>query len=319
MKRVVTGGELTQDAMRPADLMDGYLARAGADIARFELLQGGRERPCPACGGAGRVEFARLGFPYQRCHACASLFVSPLPDPARLARYHAEGEAERFRREQMLPLTADVRSRHALGPRARWVLSAVAGLRGDVTLAHAGPDLSHLAGLLGPSIALVPLPDAPDPKAPPLAGVVAFDVLERAADLAQALGRCRVALRPGGLLFVTTMSGDGLELRVLGARARNLVPPVHLHLLSREGWAAALGRAGFTLVEYSTPGELDVQAVADASRRDPELPLPPIVAELVRHEDEQVRRAFQEVLQQAGLSTHVQLLATADGNARHTS
>src|SRR5207245_641506 len=105
--------------------------------------------------------------------------------------------------------------------------------------------------------------------------------------------------------FVTTMSGDGLEVRMLGSRSRSLVPPVHLQLLSRAGWAVALAREGFTLVEYSTPGELDVQAVADACRRDPDVRLPPILDELIRQEDEQVGRAFQEVLQQAGLSAHV--------------
>jgi hypothetical protein len=145
----------------------------------------------------------------------------------------------------------------------------------------------------------------------PLHAVIAFDVLERSVDFARALHRCRRALRPSGLLFVTTMSGEGFEVRMLSAQARSLVPPVHLQLLSRAGWAAALAREGFTLVEYSTPGELDVQAVAEACRRDPGLRLPPILDELIRHGDDQVTRAFQEVLQQACLSAHVQLVAEA--------
>ena len=310
MKRVVTSGELTQRAMRPGDLLDAYLAHAQADIARFDLLQGGVERGCPACGGTGTPEFVRLGFPYQRCATCRSLFVSPLPDEHRLARYHAEGAAEQFRREHVLPMTADVRARHALGPRARWALAAAAARLGPgLTFAQFGAESRPLLDLVGASASVIRWPDESSDVR--IDGAIAFDVLERSADFSRALHRCRGALRARGLLFVTTMSGDGFEVRMLGARTAALVPPVHLQLLSRAGWVAALAREGFTLVEYSTPGELDVQAVAEVCQRDPDLQLPPILDELVRHEDEQVGRVFQELLQQACLSAHVQLVAEA--------
>jgi len=312
MKRVVTNGELTQRAMRPDDLLDAYLAHAQADIARFELLQGGLERGCPACGGQGMPEFVRLGFSYQRCGTCRSLFVSPVPEEDRLARYHAEGAAERFRREQVLPMTADVRARHALGPRARWVLATAAARLGPgPTFAQFGAESPALLELLSGSTSVVRWPDgmSGDPAEAQLDGVIAFDVLERSVDFSDELHRCRCVLRPRGLLFVATMSGEGFEIRMLGPRTAALVPPVHLQLLSRAGWLAALAREGFTLVEYSTPGQLDVQAVAEACRRNPDVLLPPILDELLRHEDEQVGRAFQELLQQACLSSHVQLVA----------
>jgi hypothetical protein len=311
MKRVVTGGELSQHAMRPADLQDAYLTRAASDITTCELLIGGCERSCPACGGTGEVEFVRLGFPYHRCDRCRSLFVSPLPDAQRLARYHEEGEAERFRREQMLPVTASVRARHALAPRVHWVMTAAARLGSSRSFAHLGAGGSPYLDLLRAAGADIHSAESVSRETPAalVDGVIAFDVLERSAEFTSVLRRCRDVLRPRGLLFVTTMSGDGLEVRVLGSRTRSLVPPVHLQLLSRAGWLAALGREGFTLVEYSTPGELDVQAVAEVCQRDPGVRLPPILDDLIRHDDDQVGRAFQEVLQQAGLSAHVQLVA----------
>lgn len=314
MKRVVTSGELTQRAMRPATLVDAYLAHVQTDIARFELLQGGADRRCPACGGGGTLDFVRLGFRYQRCATCRTLFVSPVPQEDRLARYHAEGAAERFRREQLLPVTADVRVRHAVEPRARWVLAATAARLGsDVTFAQFGTESPQLVEFLRASASVVGWPDQlpVDPVRARIHGAIAFDILERSPDFAGALRGCRRALRPQGLLFVTTMSGEGFEVRMLGPRTTALVPPVHLQLLSRAGWDAALAREGFTLVEYSTPGELDVQAVAEVCRHDPDIVLPPILAELVRHDDGQVGRAFQELLQQACLSSHVQLIAEA--------
>jgi len=314
MKRVVTSGELTQRAMRPADLLDAYLAHVQADVTRFDLLRGGRERGCPACGGEGAFDCERLGFSYKRCLSCQSMFVSPLPDPDRLARYHTEGDAERFRREKVLPMTADVRTRHAEAPRARWALAAAAARLGSgLTFAQMGVDSPQLHELLSVSASVVrSSEEAIDGYADASADcVIAFDLLERSTDFSRTLHRCRAALRQAGLLFVATMSGDGFEVRMLGAHTRSLVPPVHLQLLSYAGWLAALAREDFTLVEYSTPGELDVQAVAEVCRRDAGLRLPPILDELVRHDDDQVGRAFQEVLQQACLSAHVQLVAEA--------
>lgn len=317
MKRVVTSGELTQRAMRPDDLMDAYLAHAKADIARFGLLQGGLKRDCPACSGQGEPAFVCLGFPYLRCGRCRSLFVSPVPGEDRLVRYHAEGAAERFRGEQFVPMTADVRARHVLGPRAHWVLAAAAARLGSgLTFGQFGAESPPLIALLSASASVIRWPDdvSVNPADALVDCAIAFDVLEQSVDFPRALHRCRRALRPRGLLFVTTMSGDGFEVSMLGPRTAALVPPVHLQLLSRTGWVAALAREGLTLVEYSTPGELDVQAVAEVCRRDPDFRLPPILDELVRHEDEQVGRAFQELLQEACLSSHVQLVAETSTN-----
>ena len=314
MKRVVTSGELTQGAMRPSDLHDGYVERVRADIVRFDLLREAVDRDCPACGGQGDAAFVRLDFHYRRCRECRSLFVSPQPDEERLARYHRESGAERFRQDEVLPAVADVRVRHALAPRAHWVLtSGAARQRAPLTIGHVGATSPQLVELLRSSASVVrsvlPLTDATAEST--LDCIIAFDVLERSPGFARTLHRCGAVLRPGGLLFVTTMSGEGFEVRMLRERTESLIPPLHLQLLSRAGWAAALAREGFGLVEYSTPGELDVQAVAEACRRDPAVRLPPIVDELVRHEDDEVRRTFQDLLQQAGLSSHVQLVAEA--------
>jgi hypothetical protein len=316
MKRVVTSGDLRQGAMRPADLLAAYVAHAQADIARLRLLEDARERGCPACGGTGVFEFERLGFHYHRCGTCQTLFVTPLPGEDRLQRYHREGEADRFRREHVLPTTADVRARHGGYPRAHWVQAVVtARLGSPITVAHFGEDSSGLLEPLRAALSVVEWSDAAEvPSSMAVDAIVAFDVLERSRDLSAVLRRCRRALRARGLLFVTTISGEGFEIRMLGGHTASLVPPVHLHLLSREGWQRVLTREGFQVVEYSTPGELDVQAVAEACRRHG-IRLSPILDDLVCREDEQVGRAFQEVLQQASLSSHVQLIAEAHEGA----
>lgn len=321
MKRVVTGGDLLQQEMRPPDLLARYLALVESDLKAIGLEDGhGTPRPCPACSGDGSEAFGRLGFTYRACETCGTLFVSPAPDQVLLDRYHGKSSAERFWRDTLLQATTEVRVRHMVGPRAHWVTATAASRLGtDLTACDVGgryPVLRDL--LLGTPIVreLVGLPLGWDPEPGPARAfdvLVAFDAVERVLDLQRALRWYRGLLRPGGLLFVSTIASDGFEVRLLGGRMRTLVPPIHLHLLSRKGWTAVLEQCGFRLTEYSTPGGLDVQAVAEAYRADPGFALPPIIEDLVCHEDEAVRRAFQEVLQQAGLSSHVQFVAVAEG------
>jgi hypothetical protein len=221
------------------------------------------ERDCPACGGDGTPEFDRIGFPYLRCGTCRSLFVSPVPDGDRLARYHADGAAERVRRERVLSMTAEVRARHALTPRVRWVLAAAAARLGPgLTFAQFGAEFPVLLEQLRGSVSIVPWPD--EGRAASEARIdcaIAFDALERSANFSHALHQCRQALRPHGLLFVTTMSCDGFEVRMLGPRTAAIVPPVHLQLLSRVGWLAGLAREGFGVIEYSTQHDRHLLAV----------------------------------------------------------
>lgn len=322
MKRIVTGGDLLQHAMRPPELLNAYVELVERDVRELGLLtEPGRERRCPACDGAGEPAFDRLGFAYRRCQGCNSLFVSPLPEPDRLERYREEGASERFWRERVLAATAGVRSRHTLNPRAHWVATTAATRLGSgLALADFGsrdPRIKDFLAALPVFTSYVRVaPTGVDSEIN--AGVaIAFETFELCADLGAALRRCHQILRPGGLLFVSTPSGTGFEVKLLAGKMRSLVPPIHLQLLSRAGWVRALAAARFELVEYSTPGALDVQAVADACRRDPALRLPAVIDELVRHEDEMVGHAFQEVLQQAGLSAHVQFVAARSGEQKH--
>src|SRR6266849_10330854 len=165
--------------MRPPELVHAYLELVQRDVAAYGLLDAAAgPRRCPACGGDGAEAFRRLGFAYRRCERCASLFVSPAPDPARLERYQCESAAEGFWRDNLLTATASVRSRYALGPRAHWVLGTAAARCGrdlDVYV------LGARAGVIAETVGVSPVVRRCVPvTSTEMAGaadvVVAFDV-----------------------------------------------------------------------------------------------------------------------------------------------
>lgn len=77
---------------------------------------------------------------------------------------------------------------------------------------------------------------------------VMFDVIEHLLDPIVSLARIRRALRPGGLLIVSTPNVDALTRFGLGIDWAVLSPAEHLYNFSGDSLSLALQRAGFTRV-----------------------------------------------------------------------
>ena len=73
--------------------------------------------------------------------------------------------------------------------------------------------------------------------------------------------------RPGGLILVSGLCGDGLDIRTLGA-LNAVSPPHHPTFLSQQGARALVDRAGLDCVSFETPGQLDVDILRSALLND---------------------------------------------------
>lgn len=330
MKRVVVVDDLREFEIRPQDGFNEYTTLLERDVARIF----GRERgvtlaACPACGTTdAEPAFEKLGFQYLRCRFCRSLYVSPRPTDEMLHTFYMESEAVEFWNSTLAYRTADARRAHIFQPRVAWVVATAEShgcLRGTFVdyypkyraflegIAAMGRFEQHVVmspwdffpeGLVpGGFMALDSLPDG-------TASVLsALEVIERVHDLSALLGRLWALLGQGGLLFATTLTASGFDIQVLGPRARNLLPPTHLNVLTVEGVTTLMGRSGFEIRELSTPGQLDVELVLNALREEPTIELPVVIDDLFRRRDEHVQHVFQEFLQQACLSSHLRLVA----------
>lgn len=340
MKHVVVFDGLRELSIRPRELFDEYAAAVARDAAR--LLEGRAAFvpvPCPGCGEApAHAAFTKHGFEFLRCRICRSLYVSPRPTPETLAAFLPASEGLVFWNRRFAAATAVERVGSIFRPRAAWVEDATGRERPRVLvdfqtryagflralaeggafdrLVSADPQIARgeLTGIPGCEVAgdVERLAAA----APGSAAAVSIqEGLERAADPGRLLAAAARILRPHGMLFVTTVAGTGFEIQVLGPFSRSVLPPVQWNLLSLEGIQRLLVRHAFATVELSTPGQLDLEIVRLAAEQEADLRLPPFVEELVRHRGPEAHQAFQEVLQQTLMSTHVRLSAQRAGAA----
>lgn len=322
--------------IRPLDLFSRYLTLAREDAETFFDRRHFVEVTCPGCSAEmARQAFEKFGFRYVVCEACDSLYTSPRPSRRMLEEYYQKGKAVRFWGSEFYRATSESRKERIFRPRAE-LIARLADTFGDLKRyafldigAGYGLFLDELRQLrvferiagIEPSPALADVcrrkgfdiiekyaEDLSDKDA--LAGMAtAFEVLEHVFDPAAFLGGVCRTLIENGLMIFTTLTISGFDLQALWENSNSIYPPHHINLLSIEGMESLVMRAGFEIVELSTPGKLDVDIISNALAENPELPLPRFVSYILKRRNEDTRAEFQGFLQDHRLSSHVRVVA----------
>jgi SAM-dependent methyltransferase len=323
---------MREDDIRPAVLMDQFHTLLRRDAERLSQRSDGFVAiHCAFCGEDQPVPaFTKTGFDYQLCGACGSLYLSPRPTAEALRRHAAGSEAVEFWSTHFYAQTAAARREKMFRPRAALVADLLES--GVVDGTHAIADIGAGYGMFLQEIAELSLFDLtvgvePDER---LAAIcreqgfevvpswaedlrpdelnvdcaTAFEVIEHVSEPLTFLRGCANALRPGGVLLLTTLTIGGFDVQTLWAEARSISPPEHINLPSIAGVSALFARAGFEEIEVSTPGELDVDIVRNYLAADPTRDVSRF-ARAVALADDETREDFQRFLQRRRLSSHL--------------
>lgn len=330
MKRVTVTSEYVEADIRPPNLLSEFRRLS---IENAQTYFSGRSKmvevPNPATGGLdSEFAFEKDGFRYNLAHDCGSLFVSPRPTRDALEDYYRTSEASAYQVEHYTKETAEARRYHLLRSLAIWMgrlfdeygtckapsyvdigtaSPAIFDEIAELDLFHDLYSLNPLPGLEGEfeergvKIIHEPIVDV---------GVVsAFQQIEKQFSPLELVKSAGDMLAVGGLFFMTTRTCSGFDLQVLWDKTPYIFVPEHLNLLSVEGLRALIDRAGLDTVEFSTPGQLDLELVQHAAGDDPSIELPRFVRYLIEERNEDAHADFREFLQKHRLSSHVRLSA----------
>lgn len=331
---------MRENDIRPKALLDEFFVRLQRDAERLALRRSEFvEVPCPFCNADRPAEtFEKEGFRYCGCEDCGSLYASPRPSPALLREYLETSEAVEFWSTHFYRETAEARREKMFRPRAARIaeLADRYGLGGDASCADIGagyglflqelserqrfgrllaiePD-ARLAGICRDAGFEVIQEWVEDLRDDQVAADIAaaFEVIEHVYDPLAFLAASALAVRPGGLLFFSTLAATGFDIQTLWEHSRSVSPPQHLNFPSVDGARRLMERAGLEVVEITTPGQLDIDIVRNRLDAEPQLPVPRFARRLAAA-DEDTRRAFQRFLQDHRLSSHIQCLARRPG------
>jgi 2-polyprenyl-3-methyl-5-hydroxy-6-metoxy-1,4-benzoquinol methylase len=290
---------------------------------------------CPACGcTAANLIFNKYGYQHQKCSDCQTVFTSPRPDNELLNIYYSNFEAPRYW-TQLLLSTDSHRKALQFAPRVQAIM--------DVHKKHA-PENSGLAVDIGAgsgafALAIKDLCFFKDVIAIDLEascveaciknGLSAFqgsvdtladdsvdlitlnDIIEHISDPVSFLSACRRALKRKGIISIATPNGEGFDIKIMQEKAVNVTPPEHLNYFNPVSITTLLERAGFDVLQVTTPGLLDVDIVKrEVMHNNYDLQSKNEYLQYILFDSPpQVRQDFQSFLSKNFLSSHMLVCA----------
>lgn len=326
---------MRENEIRPEALLQRYLELSAVDARRCFGGDAPRSAvPCVGCAASGaRFQFEKSGFAYALCEACGTLYQSPRPAPGAFEAFYRDSESSRYWAEVFFPAVAEVRREKIFRPRVERLAqlcaeNAIAVERIVDVGAGYGIFLDEWRRRFPQTRALAIEPSALLATECRAKGfevvedivenvrghdghadlVVCFEVLEHVYDPLSFVQALAQLARPGGTVFVSALGVDGFDIQLLWERSNAVFPPHHINFLSVQGFERLFARAGLEDARVTTPGQLDVDIVRNALRREPALLDGQRFLRTLLQSDER-SAAFQRFLAENRLSSHVWAIA----------
>jgi len=320
MWSIQTSSTIPLASVKPLERLLGYRAHC-LEITRNALSGSATQRRerSPITGAPLTIVGDVDGLKYGRCPDTGSLFLVELSEPRQWANLLKEISRYRQSPNAFHAGLAQVRSDHVYAPKLEWIQNTLRlQERSRPRLLEVTTPPSEFTAHLASSELFAEVVTTDEMALAATTGrvdadeyaqvAVMLESLDRVHDPAALLQAVRRRLSAGGLLFVTALVASGFDMAVLGLRNLYLYPPDRTNCFTLSGLSRLLEEAGFSLLEVSTPGVLDVEIVSAHLQHDPDLPIPGFERQLVQA-DQQTKEEFQAFLQQRRLSSFARIVA----------
>jgi hypothetical protein len=336
MKNVVINQTGKASEFKPDVIFEKYLRLAEKDAKKkFKHNKNRIVLSCPACKSRKtKIAFSRFGFKYVECLTCCSVYMNPHPLDADIKYHCLKSVSADFWRNTISKKTETKRKEKIYEKRFQWLRDIAQNhLPCAATIADFNPkdpeytkkflqngyfknkimvnpyfDTSVLDNFnTGNYKVIQNLTNLAQNK-----GMIdiacAFEAIDCFADVDLFLKTINVSLRRGGLCFLTTISISGFDLQVLWENSTSIFPPDRINVFSRQGLEILFKRHGFDIIEYSTPGFLDLDIVKKMANSNSSIELPRFIRTMLKYGNDQIFQDFQEFLQLSKLSSFTRVV-----------
>jgi 2-polyprenyl-3-methyl-5-hydroxy-6-metoxy-1,4-benzoquinol methylase len=321
---------MKEHEIRPEKLLERYVELSARDAENCFADASHIDTVCVACGeNRYKHEFEKTKFAYTKCLNCGTLFQNPRPPIEAFEVFYRQSESSKYWAEVFFPAVAEIRREKIFRHRVKQLSQICFEKNVSVeTLIDVGagygifleewqhkfPSTQSIANEPSASLAeecrakgFVVAEDIVENiteynNSADL--VTCFEVLEHVHNPIDFINTLKNLAKPGGYIFISTLCIDGFDLQVLWDKSSQISPPHHINFLSIQGFEALFESAGLTNISITTPGQLDVDIIRNAVKRDPSiLDEKRFLSELLA--DDNKAQAFQKFLVDQKLSSHV--------------
>jgi len=318
---------MKEEDIRPQRIFNEYLSLCEKDTRDYfghaEMVEG----VCPACEMVASHAFSKLGFDYEYCQNCHTLFVNPRPAPEAFSKYYTESPSSKYWATTFYKETADARREMLWRPKAKMIFEAQArynavdhavidigggyGLFAEemqkystqpITVIEPGPALAsvcrekslHVVEKFLEQVKVTDLPDGPKT-------FVSFELFEHLYNPAEFLECLNNLMSSGDMFLFTTLAGTGVDIQVLWENSKSVSPPHHLNFFNPHSVSMLIERIGLKVVDITTPGKLDIDILVNNKAHIKDRFWQTFVA--IANEDEKER--WQRLIADSGWSSHM--------------
>lgn len=314
MQSIQTSHLFGLSQVKPLDGILSYRAFC-LEAVKKALKNPAVRRRCSPVDGEPLQSWGEVGGLEYLCSAGGSFFLADLPSPEAWGRLLSEVSDARHSPKTFHANITESRLKNVFEPKLHWIQNAIRLQNlAKPTLLEVTTPPSDFTKLLKETRIFADVLSVNETdfltgkeNAEESDAAVLLESLDRVSDPLALLQRVAGSLRKGGILFVTALVASGFDAALLGSRNAYLFPPDRANFFSLNDLKQMVSRAGFQLLEVSTPGVLDVEVAKSHWARDPNLPLSVFERSLLTA-DAETQQAFQNFLQQSNLSSFARMV-----------
>ena len=317
--------------IRPKLIFNEYLRLAKIDIESYFSDINRLNINCPACDSIGEHVFKKNGFDYCECRNCRTLYVNPRPEASAFSNYYTNSPSSKFWATTFYKETADARKEKIWKPKAQMIADILKekGLKDyqivdigggygifaeemknyntkPVVIIEPAPHLAKICQGKGFAVIQKFLEDVSDDDLLPSSKCfVSFELFEHLYSPTEFLLTLNKLMRPNDFFIFTTLSGLGLDIRLLWDDSPSISPPHHLNFFNPSSVKIILERTGFKLTEVSTPGKLDIDILVNNKVHIKDR----FWNTFLVTADESQKKKWQTVVTESGWSSHMMVVS----------
>ena len=275
---------MKENDIRPQELFDELLRLNKLDIDKYFTNSEKEVLLCPACDTQGVSSFSKNSFSFDECPECKTLYVSPRPKREYFDAYYTDSESTKYWATTFYKATEQNRREMLWKPKAKLIsdkikqfspntkkLIDIGGGYGtfmeeflkisdmEHLIIEPSQYLSEACKEKGLSVVVKFLEDISEKDLPiDEKTFVSFELFEHLHTPREFLETLNDVMSSGDVFIFTTLSGMGVDIRVLWEESKPVSPPMHLNFLNPKSIELLLNSTGFEVLEVTTPGKLDV-------------------------------------------------------------
>jgi 2-polyprenyl-3-methyl-5-hydroxy-6-metoxy-1,4-benzoquinol methylase len=320
---------MKENDVRPKKLFEKYIELEKKDIDIFfkntELVP----LLCPACNKKANFSFNKFGFNYDECNFCKTLFVNPRPKKEAFDNYYSNSESSKFWANEFYKETEKERRIKIWKPKAQLVTKKIKNLNIKSVVDIGGgygifieefqkinPKISTL--IIEPSQQLaqvcrnknikviskffedIDISELPKDKTL----FVSFELFEHLHNPRVFLENLYSSMKQDDIFLFTTLNGLGLDIQVLWDKSKAISPPHHLNFFNPKSIKILFENIGFSIIEISTPGKLDINIMANNIKDVKDR----FWKNFLLNSSDEEKKDMQEFISKQNLSSHIMVI-----------